>query len=70
MSGIIDFILSLFFGDKKSEEVKKLDSKIKEKDAEVKEIQKKVEVLEKKKTMSTSMKVNFFDMPSQLLPEK
>ena len=28
------------------------------------------QVLEKKKTMSTSMKVNFFDMPSQLLPEK
>ena len=27
-------------------------------------------ILEKKKAVSNSIKVNFFDMPSQLLPEK
>ena len=35
--GIIDFILSLFFGGKKKEEIKKLDKAIVKKNEEVKD---------------------------------
>ena len=49
MSGIIDFIMNLFFGGKKKEEIKKLDKAIEVKNKEVKTLEKEVEILEKKK---------------------
>ena len=52
MSGIIDFIMNLFFGGKKKEEVKKLDKAIKSKNIEVKELEKEVEVLQSKKRVN------------------
>ena len=52
MSGIIDFIVNLFFGGKKKEEVKKLDKAIKVKNEEVKGLEKEVEKLEKKKKVN------------------
>jgi|TARA_B100000287_G_C20606994_1_gene770455 predicted nucleic acid-binding Zn-ribbon protein len=52
MSGIIDFIVNLFFGGKKKEEVKKLDKAIKSKNIEVKELEKEVEVLQSKKRVN------------------
>ena len=52
MSGIIDFIMNLFFGGKKKEEVKKLDKAIKVKETETKELEKKVTALESKKKVN------------------
>ena len=52
MSGIIDFIMNLFFGGKKKEEVKKLDKAIKSKNIQVKELEKEVEVLQSKKRVN------------------
>ena len=52
MSGSIDFIMNLFFGGKKKEEVKKLDKAIKSKNIEVKELEKEVEVLQSKKRVN------------------
>ena len=50
--GIIEFIMNLFFGGKKKEEVKKLDKAIKSKNIEVKELEKEVEVLQSKKRVN------------------
>ena len=52
MGGIIEFIMNLFFGGKKKEEVKKLDKAIKSKNIEVKELEKEVEVLQSKKRVN------------------
>tara|TARA_A100001515_G_C4562800_1_gene207146 strand:- start:204 stop:488 length:285 start_codon:yes stop_codon:yes gene_type:complete len=52
MSGIIDFIMNLFFGGKKKEEIKKLDKAIEVKNKEVKTLEKEVEILEKKKKVN------------------
>ena len=49
---IIGFITNLFFGGKKKEEVKKLDTAIKVKNEEVKDLEKQVEKLEKKKKVN------------------
>ena len=52
MGGIIDFIVNLFFGGKKKEEIKKLDKAIEQKNEEVKTLEKEVEVLESKKRVN------------------
>jgi peptidoglycan hydrolase CwlO-like protein len=52
MGGIIQFIMNLFFGGKKKEEIKKLDTAIKSKNEEVKDLEKKVEKLESKKRVN------------------
>ena len=50
--GIIEFIMNLFFGGKKKEEVKKLDEAIKVKNKEVSKLEKEVEKLENKKKVN------------------
>ena len=50
--GLIDFIMNLFFGKKKKEEVKKLDEAIKVKNKEVSKLEKEVEKLENKKKVN------------------
>jgi len=50
--GVIEFIMNLFFGGKKKEEVKKLDKAIKVKHEEVSKLEKEVEKLEKKKKVN------------------
>ena len=50
--GLIDFIMNLFFGKKKKQEVKELDEAIKVKNKEVSKLEKEVEKLEKKKKVN------------------
>ena len=50
--GIIDFILSLFFGGKKKEEIKKLDKAIVKKNEEVKVLEKEVLKLQEEKKVN------------------
>ena len=52
MGGIIEFIMNLFFGGKKKEEVKELDKAIKVKHEEVSKLEKEVVKLEKKKQVN------------------
>ena len=56
--GIIDFIMNLFFGGKKKEEIKKLDKAIEKKNEEVKSLEKEVEVLQNKKRVNKKQVAN------------